>query len=148
MAEMTKLKNKTQDNVSEAEWEVMRIVWTLGEVHTGEIIEQLQIKKDWSESTIKTLMRRLVKKGLLRTRKEGRRFLYSATVSQSQMMIKVTTEMMNHMCDMHKGQLLIAIMKDVPLSKSDIATLENELKAKEDTAPDEVDCNCLATGDC
>ena len=120
MAEMTKLKNKTQDNVSEAEWEVMRIVWTLGEVHTGEIIEQLQIKKDWSESTIKTLTRRLVKKGLLRTRKEGRRFLYSATVSQSQMMIKVTTEMMNHMCDMHKGQLLIAIMKDVPLSKSDI----------------------------
>lgn len=112
MAEMTKLKNKTQGNVSEAEWEVMR------------------------------------KKGLLRTRKEGRRFLYSATVSQSQMMIKVTTEMMNHMCDMHKGQLLIAIMKDVPLSKSDIATLENELKAKEDTAPDEVDCNCLATGDC
>lgn len=41
MAEMTKLKNKTQGNVSEAEWEVMRIVWTLGEVHTGEIIEQL-----------------------------------------------------------------------------------------------------------
>lgn len=59
------------------------------------------------------------------------------------MMFEVTTEMMKHMCDMHKGEVLIQLVKDAPLSKSDIATLEKELKSKEKNAPDEVPCNCL-----
>ncbi|WEV39176.1 CopY/TcrY family copper transport repressor [Lactobacillus sp. ESL0680] len=135
-----------EHNISEAEWEVMRIVWTLGASHTGDIIKQLQAKKNWSESTIKTLMGRLVKKGLLKTRKDGRRFVYNATVTENQMMVQVTTEMMSHMCDMHKGQMLIEILKGMPLSKADIATIEQELNEKAATAPDMVDCNCLAAG--
>ncbi|WEV71422.1 CopY/TcrY family copper transport repressor [Lactobacillus sp. ESL0785] len=131
-------------NISEAEWEVMRIVWTLGKIHTGEVIKQLQAKKNWSESTIKTLMGRLVKKGLLTTHKDGRRFVYTATVTENQMMVQVTTEMMSHMCDMHKGQMLIEILKGMPLSKKDIATIEQELTEKAKTAPTMVDCNCLA----
>lgn len=138
-------KNK-EHNISEAEWEVMRIVWTLGEIHTGDVIEQLQAKKNWSESTIKTLMGRLVKKGLLQTRKDGRRFVYSATVTQVQMMIKVTNELMSHMCDMHKGQVLIEILKNMPLSKRDITTIEAELDHKKVNAPSTIDCNCLTSG--
>ncbi|CAM3092257.1 copper transport repressor, CopY/TcrY family [Lactobacillus bombicola] len=140
------VEKKIEHNVSEAEWEVMRIIWTLGETHTGDVIEQLQTKKHWSESTIKTLMGRLVKKGLLQTRKDGRRFAYSATVSQIEMMIKVTNQLMDHMCDMHKGQVLIEILKGLPLSQSDIATIENELILKKAHAPKMVPCNCLASG--
>ncbi len=138
-------KNR-EHNISEAEWEVMRIVWTLGEIHTSEIIKQLQAKKNWSESTIKTLMGRLVKKGLLKTRKDGRRFVYSATVTQIEMMIAVTKEMMNHMCDMHKGQVLIAILNDMPLSEGDINKIEGELAHKKEHAPKMIKCNCLASG--
>ncbi|WEV37598.1 CopY/TcrY family copper transport repressor [Lactobacillus sp. ESL0677] len=137
-----------EHNISEAEWEVMRIVWTLGATHTGDIIKQLQAKKDWSESTIKTLMGRLVKKGLLKTRKDGRRFVYTATVTENQMMVQVTTEMMSHMCDMHKGQMLIEILHGMPLSQDDIAIMEQELAQKAKTAPKMVDCNCLSVHDC
>ena len=48
-------------SISDAEWDVMRIVWTLGTVYTNQVVSQLQAKKDWSESTSKTLMRRVVK---------------------------------------------------------------------------------------
>ena len=41
-------------SISDAEWDVMRIVWTLGTVYTNQVVSQLQAKKDWSESTIKT----------------------------------------------------------------------------------------------
>ncbi|MBA1393741.1 CopY/TcrY family copper transport repressor [Lactobacillus sp. XV13L] len=138
------MTNKVKDqNISDAEWEVMRIVWTLGEIHAGDVIDQLQAKMGWSESTIKTLMGRLVKKGLLKTRKDGRRFVYTATVNQVQMMIQVTSEMMGHMCDMHKGQVMIEILKEMPLSKGDITTIEAELDQKKADAPAMVDCNCL-----
>ncbi len=140
------VENNKEHNISEAEWEVMRIVWTLGESHAGDVIKQLQAKKAWSESTIKTLIGRLVKKGLLKTRKDGRRYVYAATVTQIEMMIQVTKEMMNHMCDMHKGQVLIEVLKEMPLSKADIATIEDELDHKKKDAPEMVACDCLASG--
>lgn len=136
-------KKESHNSISEAEWEVMRVIWTLGEARTSQVIEELREKMNWSDSTIKTLMRRLVQKNLLEIHKEGHRYIYIPTKSQRQMMFEVTTEMMKHMCDMHKGEVLIQLVKDAPLSKSDIATLEKELKSKEKNAPDEVPCNCL-----
>lgn len=58
-------------NISDAEWEVMRIIWTLDEVKSSEIIDQLSEKMSWTESTIKTLIRRLVDKGLVKIKKKG-----------------------------------------------------------------------------
>lgn len=69
-------------NISPAEWEVMRIVWTLGSAGSTEIIHILQQQKQWSESTIKTLLRRQVQKGLLTTTRQGRRFIYTATIAE------------------------------------------------------------------
>lgn len=59
---MVMVENKEAGNISDAEWEVMRIIWTLETASSSEVIKELQAKKDWSESTIKTLMGRLVQK--------------------------------------------------------------------------------------
>lgn len=142
------LKTKNELNISDAEWEVMRIVWTLGQAGSSQIIDQLQAKNDWTESTIKTLLRRLCQKGYLTTKKDGRKFIYSATVSQTEMMYEETKAMLNKMCDMHKGQLLIKLMQDIPISKADLKVLNQEISAKEKSAPDKVACNCLSGMDC
>ncbi|WP_212780835.1 CopY/TcrY family copper transport repressor [Lactobacillus corticis] len=139
-------KAVTAESITEAEWEVMRIVWTLGQTNAGKIIEQLQIKHHWSESTIKTLMRRLVNKGMLATQRDGHRFLYSATCSQAQTMLQVTDSLFNRMCDMHKGGLLIDLIKTTPLAKKDILALIDELEKRVETAPASVPCDCLADG--
>lgn len=142
------LKTKTELNISDAEWEVMRIVWTLGQAGSSQIIDQLQAKTDWTESTIKTLLRRLCQKGYLKTTKDGRKFIYSATVTQTDMMYEETKAMLDKMCDMHKGQLLIKLMRELPISKSDLKLLNQEIIQKEKSAPDKVNCNCLSGMDC
>lgn len=48
--------------ISAAEWEVMRVVWTYGTVKSSDIIMILGKGRKWSDSTIKTLIGRLVKK--------------------------------------------------------------------------------------
>lgn len=133
-------------NISDSEWEVMRIVWTLDTAYSADIISQLQAKKDWSESTIKTLIRRLVQKGFLKTDQDGRRLIYSPSVSQAEMMYQETKELLNRMCDMHKGEVLIKLLKDSPVSKDDLIKLDKEIKLKEKTAPKVVPCNCLTKG--
>lgn len=113
---MLKHDEKTQ-TISDSEWEVMRIVWTLGDTYTNQIIEELQNKYNRSESTIKTLIRRLVNKGFLTAKKDGRRFIYSATVNQTQMMTEASKELFNKMCDMHKGKFLLNFCKTLPFLK-------------------------------
>lgn len=140
------IEKENHNRITASEWEVMRIIWTLGHTHAGEVIRQLQVKRDWTESTIKTLLRRLVSKGYLRIRKDGRRFIYYPTVSENQMMASETKKMMRHMCDMHKGQILLDIIKEVPLSQQDIEKMQAELNKKAKTAPKKVKCNCLAVG--
>lgn len=45
-----------------SEWEIMRVIWTLGEATTNQIIHIMHNQKDWQPSTVKTLINRILKK--------------------------------------------------------------------------------------
>lgn len=139
---MVKLQEK-ESTISDSEWEIMRIIWTIEPVSSTKIIQELQAKKDWSESTIKTLLRRLVNKNLSNTTKEGRHFVYSAKVNQAQVMTEAAQELLDRMCNMHKGEVILQLLADSPISKSDLAKMKQVINQKEKTAPEMVPCNCL-----
>mgnify|MGYP003185826321 FL=1 len=139
---MVKLQEK-ESTISDSEWEIMRIIWTIEPVSSTKIIQELQAKKDWSESTIKTLLRRLVNKNLLSTTKEGRHFVYSAKVNQAQVMTEAAQELLDRMCNMHKGEVILQLLADSPISKNDLAKMKQVINQKEKTAPEMVPCNCL-----
>lgn len=90
--------------ISDAEWQVMRVVWTLGQANSSEIIEQLAAKCAWSPSTVKTLLRRLEKKDFLLVDRQGHRFVYRAAKDESEAMQESLTAEFAAMCDMHKGR--------------------------------------------
>lgn len=140
------MNEKNLSSISDSEWEVMRIVWTLGETNTKQILNELQAKKDWTDSTIKTLIRRLVQKGWLNTKQDGRRYIYTATVNQTEMMYNEAKTLLNRMCDMHKGEVILKLLEDAPVSKGDLMKMKKEISQKEKTAPEMVPCNCLKTG--
>ena len=54
------MKNLPQ--ISEAEFEVMKIVWKHAPINTNEITEKLLQSTNWSPKTIQTLIKRLVTK--------------------------------------------------------------------------------------
>lgn len=62
--------------ISEAEYEVMKIVWKLAPINTNEITELLLKTTSWSPRTIQTLIKRLVTKGALAYEEQGRVFVY------------------------------------------------------------------------
>lgn len=139
---MSQLKESNYQ-ISEAEWDVMRVVWTLNAAHSKQIIAALDEKHDWSESTVKTLLRRLTQKGLLETVREGRRFLYRPSVSQPTMIAQQAGQFLDKVCDMYKGAVLIQLLKESPVSKEDLKQLQKVIENKVSTAPDKVPCNCI-----
>ncbi|KRL52424.1 CopY/TcrY family copper transport repressor [Lacticaseibacillus manihotivorans] len=130
--------------MSPAEWNVMRVIWTKSQADTTTIIQALQAKRDWSQSTIKTLLRRLVEKQALTTTKVGRQFMYHPEISEQHAMQKSANTLFDSLCDMKKGAILTNLLESSPLSRSDIERMQKVLAEKAQTAPEQVACNCLA----
>lgn len=61
--ELLQLLTAQDFNITEAEWEVMRVVCTLEKVTSNEISEILQEKQGWKSTTAKTFIGRLEKMG-------------------------------------------------------------------------------------
>src|SRR4249919_2083060 len=75
----------TQDispNISDAEWEVIKVIWDAGPMTAGQIVSALEPQKHWRPRTIKTLLARLVKKGAVRVSLTDKKYLYRAALSR------------------------------------------------------------------
>src|SRR5512140_3545710 len=71
--------------ISEAEWEIMKVIWAKAPRSAAEVIESLsQGDADWHPKTIKTFLTRLVSKQALSFRKEGRAYLYHPLVTEKE----------------------------------------------------------------
>ncbi|KRM94853.1 transcriptional regulator [Liquorilactobacillus aquaticus DSM 21051] len=129
--------------MSPAEWEIMRIIWTKKGSSSKEVISLMQLKRNWSESTIKTLLGRLVEKKMLQTNKEGRRFFYQPTITESDAMNKVVSELFDHLCNMKKGSVILNLLSSLTFSREDIKKMQSLLSEKMETAPASITCDCL-----
>lgn len=129
--------------MSAAEWEVMRVIWTKGETTSRFVIGVLEEKHDWSASTVKTLLRRLVGKELLEVKKEGKQFLYRAKIAEDDAILSDVKETFARFCLKKQQPILAQLLKDVPMTLADISVLEKVLQDKKVRAVPEVFCNCL-----
>jgi BlaI family penicillinase repressor len=68
---------KAAPRISEAEWEVMKVLWKKAPCPASEISRMLSARFHWSSATVKTFLNRLLGKGALRFEKSGRAYLYS-----------------------------------------------------------------------
>lgn len=141
---ITKVAKKVE--ISSAEWQIMRIVWTLQHVTSSEIISLMQKKQDWSDSTIKTLITRLTKKEFLSREKEKGRYIYSATVEEQSTMNEYANRLFNDFCAHKSGSVLNELIDSMEISQADIKQLQATLDEKLKTAPEHVKCDCLPDG--
>ena len=81
-------------HIAETEWRVMEVLWANDMLTIGEIKDALA-DSDWSDSTIKTLVRRLCKKGALGIDDTHAQFLYYPLVNENECKLKETKNLIN-----------------------------------------------------
>lgn len=115
--------------ISEAEMEIMKIIWKKnGQVTTGEILEELPKENSWKTTTVMTLMSRLVEKGVLNMTKVGKLNHYSAKITEDEYK---AVQADNFLEDMHNGSVknfIATLFNNKKISKEDIAELKKWLK--------------------
>jgi BlaI family penicillinase repressor len=63
---------------------ILHVMWDLGEATTQQVWEVLNRDRSLALTTVATLLSRLERKSVLTHRREGRQYVYSATVTQSE----------------------------------------------------------------
>jgi BlaI family penicillinase repressor len=118
--------------ISEAEWQVMKLLWQKSPRTANNIVEHLENITRWNRQTIRTLINRLVKKKAISFNKEGRVYHYFPVLSEKDCQ---TTEGNSFISRVYNGAvqpMLASFIENTDLSEEEIRELENILKNKRD----------------
>jgi len=129
--------------ISDAEWQVMKIIWMQGEQTSSDLIRVLAERFDWSKSTIQTLLARLVEKECLTRKKEGKSFVYSALLTLDQSRDLLIKDIKDKVCSRRIKNLLADLIVECDFTLADLADLEAVISEKKSSAVTEVKCNCM-----
>lgn len=129
--------------ISDAEWQVMKIIWMQGEQTSTDLIRVLAERFDWSKSTIQTLLARLVEKECLTRKKEGKFFVYSALLTLDQSRDLLVQDIKDKVCSRRIKNLLADLITECDFTQADLKDLEAVISEKKSNAVREVKCNCM-----
>jgi BlaI family transcriptional regulator, penicillinase repressor len=113
--------------ISEAEWEVMKTLWTRSPLAAQDVIEELASRMHWNHRTIRTLLSRLVKKGALNYSREGRAYLYRPKVTENECVKAISESFLDRVFGGALQPMLSHFVSQKKLSKKEIAALKRIL---------------------
>lgn len=118
---------KPLPQISEAEFEVMKIVWKYSPISTNEITGRLVKTTAWSPKTIQTLIKRLVTKGVLTYEKQSRVFVYTPLINEDEYIGQESSCFLNRFYNGNITAMLSAYIDNDKLSEPEIDTLRTLL---------------------
>lgn len=109
--------------ISDAELEILETLWAAGEaLNANEIRARLNEKKDWERTTVLTLIRRLLDKGVIAQEKREV-YYYTPLVARGDYVKGETKSFLNKFFKGNAKNLAAALIEDEDLSREDIEEL-------------------------
>jgi BlaI family transcriptional regulator, penicillinase repressor len=110
--------------ISEAESVVMEILWRTSPLATEDVVGALDGKQEWQESTVKTLLSRLLNKGVISAERDGRRYLYSPVMKREEWLSHESEGLLDRLFDGRVAPLVAHFSKHKKLTRKDLAELK------------------------
>ena len=104
--------------ISEAEYEIMKIIWDESPISTNSICEKVPSIHNWSNKTVHTLLSRLVSKHVISYEQKGRMYYYFPIISKSRFY------------DGEMAPLLSSLLSNAQLSDSDLKNMYHLIDSK------------------
>lgn len=118
------------EKISDSELEVMRVMWDAGEpLPVADIRRELQARRGWESTTIKTLVQRLVTKGAVAQEKRGI-YYYTPLVTEKEYNDWATERLVRKLYRGNAKNLVAALVRADELTKEDIDELRSMLEGK------------------
>jgi BlaI family penicillinase repressor len=118
---------KKTPRISEAEWQVMKVLWKTSPRTANDIVEELTGRTHWKRETIRTLINRLVGKKVLKFEKKGRQYHYSPRVTEAECIRAETESFVKRFGTGSIEPMLAAFVEEEELPAEKIARLRQIL---------------------
>lgn len=111
--------------ISNAEWEVMKIIWSHSEITSINIIQELKDKAEWKPATVKSLINRLLNKNAIGFNKLCNEYLYYPLVSEDECINIESQSFINRVFNGSVKSMLLTFVESKEISETDIDELKN-----------------------
>lgn len=119
-------------SISDAEALVMEVLWRDHPLGAEEVLSALSAQTGWAEPTVKTLLNRLLNKGAIQARKEGRRYLYTPVLAREDWVGEQSAGMLERLFGGRVAPLVAHFSEQGRLSPADIAELKKLIAELDD----------------
>ena len=117
--------------ITGSELEVMKLLWRAEEaLPVTEIREKLQESKGWEPATIKTLISRLVSKGVVRQEKRNV-YYYSPIITENEYSAWATEDLITRIYNGSARNLIAALVNSDGLTQEDLDELRQMFRVEE-----------------
>ena len=117
------------ERISSAEHEVMEVLWRESPLTAVEVAERVPAERGWNIRTVKTLLSRLLAKGVLAHEEDKRRYLYRPAVDRDDYVAQESRRLLDRLFGGRVTPLVAHLAERDHLSERDIAEIEALLKA-------------------
>ena len=126
-----------QSALSEAQMEIMNVVWDLGEPTVAEVWKALSAKRNWARNTVQTMIARLEEKGTLRRVEDGPTLRYRAVQGRAATLKKLSRRVVATLFQGSTEGLLAALLAGRRLSNEEAERLRALIDQSERKNSDE-----------
>jgi BlaI family penicillinase repressor len=116
------------ERISEAEQAVMEVLWRDSPLAAADVADRIDSSRDWSARTVKTLLSRLLAKGVLAHEEDGRRYLYRPTIRREDYVAQESGKLIDRMFGGRVTPLVAHLAERDLLTMQDIEEIEALLK--------------------
>ena len=121
---------KKRYELTEGEWAILKAVWKKEPCAAPTIQEALEKQKDWTYSTVKTMMDRMADKGLLETERIRNLILYRSAITRAQAQNGEITRTIKRAFNGALTPMMQFLLDNNRLSKKQLSELEAMIKSK------------------
>ena len=121
---------KARTELTEAEWAIIKAVWEMEPCTAPDIREKLLRQTAWAYSTVRTLMDRMVVKGLLAAEKVRNLTVYRSAVTREQAQRGELFYALKHAFNGALTPMVQCLLDTGNLSTDELTELESFIKAK------------------
>ncbi len=114
-------------SISDAEWQVMNVVWDHQPLTAQDVVARLQEQADWAPATIKTMLHRLVRKEVLTYQSQGNRYVYRARARRSDCVRQESRSFLERVFGGESAPLVAHFLRNAKLSAAEIQQLRKIL---------------------
>ena len=125
-------KKNSLPELSKAEYDILRVLWKKGQQTVREVHDQLQSVHGWAYTTTKTMMDRMVTKGLLNRETFHGIYLYKPLITRPVGLARLVQFFADRVLEMDASSVVAMFAQSKAITPDEMQELERLLKAQQD----------------